>query len=474
MQFCRVLAISPGIFKVKSSRFDSQETSPFHIREQGIKYNDMVIVDILTLNSNVPIAAFDGGIALSCRHAQNQVILPSSVAVESQERGDRTQILTGYTGRMFIILSFGAMIARLSRRVLPPLLPGIIDDLAISPVEAGVILTVTTVFFGAMQFPGGRISDRLTRQTVLLTGLGTLMVGGALLAIAPTYIFVLLGAAVIGAGEGLYGPADRAFLSDIYREARGRVFGLHMVSLELAGILAAGLATLVIAAWRTAYVPIGLSLGIVWFFLYRISRESFELAVVPLDATSTIKRLFTTPRFRGVIGVYCLFAFTSQGIVGFLPTLLHAERGFSTAFASGMFAILFAIGVVARPVGGWLSDRWPRLVVGSVGLLVGSCGIAVIILSSSAVYIMIGVMLFAGGQKAFPPAIQAYLMDIFPDSSMGGDLGAARTVYIGAGSLGPTFVGIMASTVNYTAAFIGLLFSFLLGGGLMLRMVRRY
>lgn len=394
-------------------------------------------------------------------------------AVRLEGRGGKKRVLSGYPGRMFVILSLGAMIARLSRRALPPLLPGIINDLAISTVEAGVILTVTTVFFGLMQFPGGRISDRLTRQTVLLTGLGTLMLGGIFLAVAPAYVFVLVGAAIIGAGEGLYGPADRALLSDIYQDARGRVFGFHMVSLELAGILAAGLATIVVAAWRTAYIPIILSIGIVWVLLYRTSRESFELAVVSLDVSSTTKRLFATPRIREVLGIYCLFAFTSQGVVGFLPTLLQAERGFSTAFASSMFAVLFAVGVVMRPASGWISDRWHRPIVGGIGLLVGSLGIFVIVLSSSPALIVVGVVLFAGGQKAFPPAIQAYLMDTFPDASMGGDLGAVRAVYIGAGSLGPTFVGVVASIANYTAGFIGLFFSFLFGGGLMLWMVWR-
>ena len=374
---------------------------------------------------------------------------------------------------MFIILSLGAMTARLSRRVLSPLLPGIITDLNISPTEAGVILSVTTIFFGMAQFPGGRISDGLTRQTVLLTGLGTLMLGGAVLAVAPTYVFVLLGGAVIGAGEGLYGPADRALLSDIYSDDRGRAFGFHMVSLELAGVLAAGLATLAVAAWRTAFAPVVLALGLVWVLLHRTNRESFELSGISLELKSTVKRLFVMSQVRSALGVYCLFSFTSQGVVGFLPTLLQAERGFSTGIASGTFGLLFAVGIVARPAGGWLSDRWHRPIVGGIGLLVGSLGIILIVLGSSILSILTGVILFACGQKMFPPAIQAYFMDIFPDSSMGGDLGAVRTVYIGIGSLGPSFVGIVASTVDYTTAFLGLCLSFMLGGGLMLWMVWR-
>lgn len=58
---------------------------------------------------------------------------------------------------------------------------------------------------------------------------------------------------------------------------------------------------------------------------------------------------------------------------------------------------------------------------------------------------------------AYPPVMQAFLMDAFPDGSMGGDLGATRTVYIGLGSLGPTYVGFVAGRASYVTAFSGLL-----------------
>jgi hypothetical protein len=60
--------------------------------------------------------------------------------------------------------------------------------------------------------------------------------------------------------------------------------------------------------------------------------------------------------------------------------------------------------------------------------------------------------------------MQAHLMDSFPDESMAGDLGATRTVYIGIGSVGPAYVGFVASRLNYTVAFAGFVVAFLVGG----------
>jgi MFS family permease len=58
---------------------------------------------------------------------------------------------------------------------------------------------------------------------------------------------------------------------------------------------------------------------------------------------------------------------------------------------------------------------------------------------------------------AFTPVLQAYLMDIFPESSKGGDLGAFKTVYEGLSSVGPTYVGVVAGLWSYALAFTGFL-----------------
>jgi hypothetical protein len=49
-----------------------------------------------------------------------------------------------------------------------------------------------------------------------------------------------------------------------------------------------------------------------------------------------------------------------------------------------------------------------------------------------------------------------YLMDQIPSTSLGGDFGVVGTVFIAIGSLGPTFVGVVAERAGYEAAFLAL------------------
>lgn len=374
---------------------------------------------------------------------------------------------------MLALLSVGLAIARLGRRALPPLLPTIIADLSITPLQAGVALSLASATFALLQFPSGRLSDKLNRKTVLLASLSILIVGSLLLSISTTYILLLIGAAVIGIGEGLYGAADRGLLSDLFVEKRGIAFGIHTTFSDIGGIVAAGLATVALAfgVWQTAFLPAVVGLAVLTFLLYCSGREPVSIERVSLETRETVGRLFGQRRFRLLLVAYSLFAITSQGFIGFLPTLLQADQGFSPGLASLAFASMFATGVVARPIAGRLSDFRHRLPIAGLGLLIGAFGIFVLLTAVSPIMAGVGIVIFAAGQKAFPPTMQAFLMDAFPDASMAGDLGATRTVYIGIGSLGPAYVGYVGSRLSYTVAFIGFIAAFLLAGLIIIGLI---
>lgn len=367
---------------------------------------------------------------------------------------------------MLVLLSVGLAAIRLGRRALPPLLPTIIADLSITPFQAGVALSCASVGYALLQFPSGRLSDQLTRKTIILVSLSILLVGSLLLSTTMTYLMLLVGTAVLGIGEGLYGAADRGLLSDLFEEKRGVVFGIHATFTDVGGIVGAGLATaaLAIGIWQTAFLPALIVLAVIGVMLYRWGREPVRIEPVTLRVRETTGRLFGEPRFQLLLLAYSLFAASTQGLISFLPALLQVDQNFSPAFASTAFAGMFAIGFVARPVAGDFSDRWNRLIVAGSALVLDALGVIVLVRASSPLEAGVGVVVLAVGMKAFPPTMQAYLMDTFPDASMAGDLGATRTVYLGVGSLGPAYVGYIAGHYSYTTAFSGFVAALFVGG----------
>ena len=65
--------------------------------------------------------------------------------------------------------------------------------------------------------------------------------------------------------------------------------------------------------------------------------------------------------------------------------------------------------------------------------------------------------------------MDAILLDAAPDANVGGDLGAARTVFFAVGSLGPAYVGVVAEQYGYAPAFIGIVLCLLVSTALLAR-----
>jgi MFS family permease len=124
--------------------------------------------------------------------------------------------------------------------------------------------------------------------------------------------------------------------------------------------------------------------------------------------------------------------------------------------------------VVVKPSTGWLSDRLPRPLVAGSAMLVTGGGLGLLLVAPTAGVVAVALLCYAVGQRAFPAPMQAYLMDVLPEDSRGGDIGATRTLYKGVGALGPASVGFVASTTSYVVAYAGVAVAFLGAGGLVL------
>ncbi len=389
---------------------------------------------------------------------------------------DDDRLFGGYAGRILVVLTAGYGTLKVARYALPAVLPLVIADLGIDSVRAGIALSTIVTAVAITQYPSGRYADGLSRATVVLVAVGSLVVGLSTLSLSPTYLALLAGAALLGAGEGLYSPASRALVSDLFDARRGQAFGVHMMSVDVGGLAAAGAATVLLATgrWRAAFLPLAVLVGLVGLVYLRLNREPLPLGRVPLDARRTARRLLGSPELRLLTVAYCLFMLTIQGVLGFLPTLLQSDLDIAPGRASLVFAALFAAGLAIKPLAGRLSDRVPRPAVGGAATLVGAAGIAALALAEGPLAAGVATVGVAVGAKGFGPAMQAHLMDTFPEESMAGDLGALRTVYMGVGALGPIYVGVVAARLDYGAAFLGLAAAFAGASVLVLYGWRRY
>ena len=386
----------------------------------------------------------------------------------------RERLLGGYHGRLLLILTVGAVLAKFAKLVLPPLLPVIAIDLSITPVLAGGALSLLTLTSAFLQYPGGMFSDHLSKKTVLVVSFLLLITGCILLLFAPSYWVFIVGVIVIGACDGLFHIPARSLLSDFYITKRNRAFGIHLIAIDIAGIFAALVAIVAVATWRAVFIPVIFAAIGVLILYHTSSRGHYVFHPVHLEFTSTMKRLFRSRSIRQLIFANGLFSFVFQGFIGFLPLFLLTYHGFSPSFAAGGFALLFAIGLFVKPLSGELADRFGGTAITTISLLLVSVGILSLLFFSNFLFLFGGIALIAIGQKAFTPPMQSILLDAVSRESSAGDYGAVRTISFGIGSMGPLYVGIVASLFGYEYAFAGFAFCMLIGVFILFKLGTKY
>lgn len=398
----------------------------------------------------------------------------------SHESGEQVtspveRLLTGPMGRVSIALSLGWLGLRLGREALPPLLPVLIESLEISPSQAGLCLTVLWALYALVQYPGGRISDQLSRITVLLPSLVILVAGFVVLMAISTYAGLLSSVVLIGIGGGLYFTSSRTLISDMYVQRRGLALGINDAAGTVGSAAAAGvvIVTFALGDWKLTFVPVVGVLALTSLLLSRWRQESYVVRPVDFDVRRMSRRVLASREVRLLIVIYSLRNFATSGIVSFLPLYLQMDKGLSPLLASAFFSVLFVVGMVVSPAAGGLSDRLPRINVATGGIALSVLGLVGMLASSSTLLLGASVFVYAIGIRTCPPVMQAYLFDHLSRETLGSDFGAIKTVYTGIGSLGPAFVGIVAEQASYSVAFSQLIICFLLSIGLLWILARR-
>lgn len=144
--------------------------------------------------------------------------------------------------------------------MLPPLLPLIAAEWALSTVEAALVNTVYAVGRLLGSYPTSWLRARQGTRTAVFVGIAGLVAGSLVCGLAPAFPALLAGRLLMGLGGS---AAFLALFAELLESAapawRGRLTnlfeGLAILSLAVGGVLAAALARA--AGWRAVFVALG-------------------------------------------------------------------------------------------------------------------------------------------------------------------------------------------------------------------------
>jgi FSR family fosmidomycin resistance protein-like MFS transporter len=247
--------------------------------------------------------------------------------------------------------------------VIPPLFPWLMPEFGLNFTQAGSLTAVFFVVSGFGQAPGGFIVDHFGARRVLLVAMALFVLAALVLGSAQNYPALLLAAALAGAGNSVFHPADFTLLNRNVSHLRlGHAFSVHGLSGNIGWALAPALMTgiAVTADWRTAAFSAAL-IAAAAFALIVVRRDTMTESQAHMEADAA--KANSTFGFLASGAVWSCFMFfffitvAFGALQNFAPSAFQQVYGLSLAAgATALTTYLFA-GVAGIIYGGFLVAR---------------------------------------------------------------------------------------------------------------------
>lgn len=330
-------------------------------------------------------------------------------------------------------------------------------DLGLNYTEALLLTAVPVILGSLMRLPMGALTDRYGGRRIFAGLLAFSALPVVLFGYADSYWSLI----AVGFALGIAGSSFAVgvpFVAGWY-EKRRQGFALGVYGIGNIGTAVAFFGAPAVVdrwgrpalGWATAAVLIVSA----WLF-YALARNA------PRTSPPTQYRQVLRSGWR-LYRLAFFYFITFGGFVAMaflLPTLLQDWFDYSKGQASARAAGFIVAATLARPVGGWLSDRvgaYPVLVLAFAGIAVDAAVLTVLAPSPRIVPVTIACLTLGTFLGAGNGAVFKLVPVEFPN-----DAGAAGGIVGAAGGLGgffpPVFVGLMKDAEGtYTYGFVGLL-----------------
>jgi MFS transporter, Spinster family, sphingosine-1-phosphate transporter len=253
----------------------------------------------------------------------------------------------------------------LDRYVAAATLPLILVTLGISDAQGGLLQSVFIVSYSLVSPPAGWLGDRHPRLRLAAAGVFVWSCATVASGLAPTYAWLLVARAVIGAGEACYGVVTPSLLSDCYpAQRRARVLGVFYAAIPVGSALGYIVGGVIGEAlgWRAAFLVAGAPGAVLAFSLLllgeprRGAMDAPGAAPVPLALGASLQALRARRSYVVNTVAQIVYTFAMGGLATWMPTYFVRAREIPLATASATFGLLLVVaGFAGTLLGGRLA-----------------------------------------------------------------------------------------------------------------------
>jgi len=387
----------------------------------------------------------------------------------------------------FVLLCLMGGLAILSSTMAKnPALPLFIRSMGVPVSTVGFIAAASTVVGIVVSLPAGILSDIIGRRRVILAAAVVFATAPFiyLLVVAPWQLVLVR--IYHGLATAILGPVAMAAVADTFEKGRGERMGWYSSATMVGRFLAPFVGGMLIFGqdFRWVYLADGFAgvLALVAAIRLPLATATSDLVWQALKRERSkygqeIVFVLRNPGILATSGIEAAQYFAFGCLETFLPIYLNEKLG----YPAWQIGILFTAQVLAatftKPIMGRLSDRYGRVPMIVIGLMLGGATTAVMILSPNYVIIIVLMAIFGLGLATVTASTSALVADLSRAQSRGSALGVLSSIMDVGHSSGPMVGGILIGASSYQMAFgivgISLIVVSIVFGSTMRRLTQR-
>ncbi|MES2694683.1 MAG: MFS transporter [Verrucomicrobiota bacterium] len=368
-------------------------------------------------------------------------------------------------------------------------------DLGFTPAVYGFGAGIFFVGYFLLEVPGAVIAQRWSVRRWLcriMVTWGAVGVAMGFMHTAPQFYWLRF---LLGAAEAGFFPAILIYLNKWFvAEDRGKAVAWFMAAIPLAYVVGGPLSGLLmkldawgIEGWRWLFMLEGapaivLGVATLWMLPERPAEATWLTAGEKAwlegrleqerrereardGGAFTLWRAFRDPRVLLFSAAYFFGLVASNGLGFWLPTMVKSLSGQSTLVVTLLVSLPYSLGLVAKIVAGWSSDRTGDRRWHTVGLLLLGAGglVGGVALQQIPLLMLVSICVAVIGLTGYTPSFWAYALSL-----LGGTAGAAAVGLINSiGNLGSFAGPYMMGWLRQTSSSFTLGVLFLAGSAVM-------
>ena len=342
----------------------------------------------------------------------------------------------------------------------------LLEEFAITRSQLGLLTTAFFIVGGLGSPPAGRFVDLWGGRRVALAAMAIATAGVGAMAAAPSFLLILVGAALGGLALGASNPStNKLVAAHISPGERGVTMGVKQAGVQIGGF-GIGIVLPWVAeqvGWRWALASLGLGsvlvlIAIVFFIPpdERVKEASGAARErTPLEAAVWWMTAYALLMGAGV-----------AGISAYLPLYSQEAVGLSVGGAGLLVSAMGAVGIASRITLGWVTEHFGHIEVFLLLMAVGSVlGSAMVLLAAPSAPWLLWAAAITFGVSAITwntVGMIAVLSEVGPEDA-GRASGYVQSAFYAGFAASPVVLGYsIDATDDYRIAWLSVAFAFAL------------